>query len=415
VTATPPLGWNSWDCFGTTVTEDEVLANAEVMSRRLLPFGWDIVVVDIQWYDPTARAHGYNDDAPLVLDRFGIHQPAPNRFPSSSDGSGFTSLAARVHDLGLRFGLHIMRGIPKIAVEQELPVKGTGYTARDIADTSSTCPWNPDNYGLDHDHPGAQAYYDSQVATFASWGVDFIKADDMLAPYHDREIAAYAEAIRRSGRDIALSLSPGTGLDVTHLDHLRENAVMWRISDDLWDRWEDVLAQFDRLARWAPLQQPGGWADADMLPLGRIGIRAERGEPRDSRLTPDEQRTLMSLWVLGRSPLMMGGHLPETDDATFALLTNPEVLRILSHSSENAEIAADGDMRLWRARDSQTGATWVGVFWLGGSGTTIPLLRLDGVPQARSAVDVWTGETTSLETIAVPAHGVRLLRFDPTD
>lgn len=177
-------------------------------------------------------------------------------------------------------------------------MKGTEYTARDIADTGSTCPWNPDNYGLNHDHPGAQAYYDSQVATFASWGVDFIKADDMLFPYHEREIAAYAEAIRRSGRGIALSLSPGTGLDDAHLAHLRENAQMWRISDDLWDRWDDVEAQFDRLARWAPHQQAGGWADADMLPLGRIGIRAERGEPRDSGLTCDEQRTLLSLWVL---------------------------------------------------------------------------------------------------------------------
>ncbi|WP_420110497.1 alpha-galactosidase [Pseudactinotalea sp.] len=406
---TPPLGWNSWDCFGTTVTEDEVIANAEVMAERLLPFGWDIVVVDIQWYDPTARAHGYNDDAPLLLDEHGIHQPAPNRFPSSSDGSGFTSLAARVHDLGLRFGLHIMRGIPKIAVAQELPVKGTEWTAVDIADTSSTCPWNPDNYGLNHDHPGAQAYYDSQVATFASWGVDFIKADDMLAPYHDREIAAYAGAIRRSGRDIQLSLSPGTGLDVGRLEHLRENATMWRISDDLWDRWEDVLEQFDRLARWAPLQQPGGWADADMLPLGRIGIRAERGDPRDSRLTADEQRTLLSLWVLARSPLMMGGHLPETDDATFALLTNADVLRILTHSSGNAEVHHDGELRVWSAV-GDSGERWVGAFWLGENAATIDLpARIE--TRTATGVDVWTGAPALLNDLTIPAHGVRLLRL----
>lgn len=405
---TPPMGWNSWDCFGTTVTEDEVIANAEVMASRLLPFGWDTVVVDIQWYDPTARSHGYNDDAPLLLDSFGIHQPAPNRFPSAADGSGFTSLAARVHDLGLRFGLHIMRGIPKIAVAQRLPVKGTEYTAADIANTSSTCPWNPDNYGLNHDHPGAQSYYDSQVATFAGWGVDFIKADDMLFPYHDREIAAYAEAIRRSGREIALSLSPGTGLNVAHLDHLRENAQMWRISDDLWDRWEDVLVQFDRLATWAPHQRPGGWADADMLPLGRIGIRAERGEPRDSRLTRDEQRTLLSLWVLGRSPLMMGGHLPETDDETFALLSNPEVLRILSHSTGNAEIVRDGDLRVWSAADAETGDRWIGAFWLGESPATHDLSELAG---ASSAVDVWTGEDASLTNLTIPTHGTRLLRL----
>lgn len=407
---TPPLGWNSWDCFGTTVTEDEVIANAEVMAARLLPFGWDTVVVDIQWYDPTARSHGYNDDAPLVLDSFGIHQPAPNRFPSAAGGAGFGPLAARVHDLGLKFGLHIMRGIPKIAVEQRLPVKGTEYTAADVADTSSTCPWNPDNYGLNHDHPGAQAYYDSQVATFAGWGVDFIKADDMLAPYHDREISAYAEAIRRSGRDIALSLSPGTGLDVAHLDHLRENAQMWRVSDDLWDRWDDVLAQFDRLAAWVPHQRAGGWADADMLPLGRIGIRAERGDPRDSLLTRDEQRTLISLWVLGRSPLMMGGHLPETDEETFALLTNAEVLRILSHATGNAEIHRDGDLRIWSASDGETGARWIGAFWLGDRPATIDLPAYVDLRTA-AAIDVWTGAPALLNDLTIPAHGVRLLRL----
>ncbi len=410
---TPPMGWNSWDCFGTTVTEDEVLANAEVMARRLLPFGWDTVVVDIQWYAPTARAHGYNDDAPLLLDEHGIPQPAPNRFPSAADGAGFGPLAARVHDLGLRFGVHIMRGIPKIAVERDLPVAGTSWSARDIADTTSTCPWNPDNYGLDHDHPGAQAYYDAQVATFARWGVDYIKADDMLAPYHDREIAAYAEAIRRSGREILLSLSPGTGLDLAHLEHLRANAQMWRISDDLWDRWVDVADQFDRLARWAPHQRPGGWADADMLPLGRIGLRAERGEPRMSLLTADEQRTLLSLWVLGRSPLMMGGHLPETDDATLALLTNRDVLRVLGHSRDNGEIHRDGDLRVWRATDVETGAVWVGAFWLGEEATTVDLTGLDGVP-AGAATDLWASADADLAALEIPRHGVRLLRLEPS-
>jgi alpha-galactosidase len=81
--ATPPMWWNSWDCFGTTVTEAEVLANADVLARRLRPTGWDTVVVDIDWYDPTARAHGYNAGAPLVLDGHGRAQPDPVRFPSA--------------------------------------------------------------------------------------------------------------------------------------------------------------------------------------------------------------------------------------------------------------------------------------------------------------------------------------------
>lgn len=154
--ATPPMGWNSWDCYGTTVTEDEVLANARYLNEHLLAHGWDTVVVDIAWYDPTARSHGYNVDAPLCLDGYGRQVPAENRFPSAAGGRGFAPLAAAVHDLGLQLGVHLLRGIPRLAVERDRPVVGTTWTARDAADTTSVCGWNPDNYGLDLDHPAGQ-------------------------------------------------------------------------------------------------------------------------------------------------------------------------------------------------------------------------------------------------------------------
>ncbi|TDE89280.1 glycoside hydrolase family 27 protein [Occultella glacieicola] len=419
------MGWNSWDCYGPSVTEAEVLANAEFLAQHLLPHGWNVVVVDIQWYEPTARAGGYNDDPPVELDGFGRQLPAPNRFPSAAGGAGFGPLAARVHELGLSFGIHIMRGIPRRAVELDLPILGTDWTATDAADTSSVCTWNPDNYGLDHDHPAAQAYYDAQVAQFAAWGVDFIKADDMLAPFHDAEIAAYAEAIRRSGRPIVLSLSPGTGLDTAHLDHLRANAAMWRISDDLWDRWEDVLDQFDRLARWAPTQRPGGWADADMLPLGRIGIRAERGQDRPSRLTADEARTLMTLWVMARSPLMFGGDLPSTDPDTLALLTNPDVLEILKASDGGAQVSRDGDAVLWSARATRPAARaegaapvpalYLAAFHLGDQASSAVVdPAVAGIAGPHSATDLWSGEALDLTVpVTIPAHGVRLVRLDP--
>nr|WP_239579544.1 glycoside hydrolase family 27 protein [Microlunatus panaciterrae] len=408
------MGWNSWDCYGTAVTEDEVLANASYLAEHLLPYGWRYVVVDIQWYEPTARSGGYNDNPPVVLDEFGRQLPAINRFPSAADGRGFGPLAQQIHDLGLAFGLHIMRGIPRRAVELDLPIEGTSFTARDAADQTSTCPWNPDNYGLDHDHPAAQAYYDAQVRQFADWGVDFIKADDMLSPFHHREIAAYAEAIRRSGRDIALSLSPGTHLSTMHLDFLRANAVMWRVSEDLWDRWEDVYAQFTRMARWTALQQPGGWADADMLPLGRIGIRAERGEDRMSRLTLDEQQTLMTLWCLGRSPLMFGGDLPSNDQATLSLLTNRGVLSLLT-AEGGREVVREGDLVLWVSDSSDGADRSVAVFWTGAAPTTIQLpLSSVGVDPG-SAVDLWSGESVIADDAVLPlevaSHGVRLLRF----
>ncbi|WP_228375018.1 glycoside hydrolase family 27 protein [Demequina iriomotensis] len=423
--ATPPMGWNTWDSYGTTVTEEEVLANARVMADRLLPHGWDTVVVDIAWYDPTARSHGYNDGAPLELDAFGRQMPAPNRFPSAAGCAGFGPLAAQVHALGLRFGLHIMRGIPRLAVERDLPIHGTGFTAAQVADLDHVCAWNPDNYGLNHDHPGAQAYYDAQVAQFAAWGVDFIKADDMQAPYYDREIAAYALAIERSGRDIALSLSPGTHLSTAHLPHLREYAQMWRISDDLWDRWEDLHAQFARLARWAPFQQAGGWADADMLPLGRIGIRAERGEPRDCRLTLDEQRTMLSLWCMGRSPLMVGGDLPTSTPDTLELLATPAVAEVLQGSVDGRELLREplpgGELIVWAARAAASDRVYAAVFWTGDepfqASVALPSILGTAVHDA-ALTDLWPGQTAEVQdgllTATVPSHGVAWVALDPT-
>lgn len=412
----PPMGWNSWDCYGTTVTEEEVLANAAFMRDHLLAYGWDTVVVDIQWYEPTARAHGYNPDPPVVLDGHGRQSPAPNRFPSAAGGAGFRPLADRVHGLGLRFGLHVMRGVPRRAVAARLPVEGTGWTADEIADTSSVCPWNPDNYGLDHDHPGAQAYYDSQVARFADWGVDFVKADDMLYPYHEREISAYARAIARSGRPIELSLSPGTRVSLARLDHLRDNATMWRVCDDLWDRWEDVEAQFARMARWAPWQGERGWADADMLPLGRIGIRAERGEDRLCRLTRAEQISLLTLWLVSRSPLMMGGDLPTSPRETIELLTDDEALDVLFHSRDNREVLREDDLVLWTARDTDGRARYAAVFSLADVPRrfAVPLGSVGARPDDH-ARELWTRTDTPHDGrhlhVGLPAHGAALYRL----
>ena len=409
------MGWNSWDCYGTTVTEAEVLANAEFMAAHLRPHGWTTVVVDIQWYEPTARAGGYNADAPLELDGYGRPVPVVARFPSAAGGAGFGPLAARVHDLGLRFGLHVMRGIPRLAVHRDLPVLGADVRAAAIADRDAVCDWNTDNYGLNHDHPGAQAYYDSLLALFAGWGVDFVKADDMLGPYHEREITAFATAVRRCGRDVVLSLSPGRSLSLEHAGHLPANADMWRISDDLWDEWPDIAAQFERTARWAPYAGPGGWPDADMLPLGRIGIRAERGTDRSSRLTPDEQRTLMTLWCMARSPLMYGGDLPASDPRTIALLTNDDVLAVLNHSSGNRQVLREGDLVVWTADATDRDGRYVAVFNTGAAPLPVDLpLSSAGVPAGRRATDLWTGADLGVVdrslTTTLPPHGSMLVR-----
>lgn len=401
----PPRGWNSWDCFGGSVTEAEVVANAEFMAEHLLPFGWDTVVVDIQWYEPEPGLADYAERSRAVVDEYGRPLPAVNRFPSAADGNGFTALAQRVHALGLKFGVHLMRGVPRVAVEANLPILGSDYTCGDIADPSHRCPWNPDNEGVLTDHPGAADWYDSVFALLAEWGVDFVKVDDVLYPPIERaDIALISAAIAKSGRSIDLSLSPGKQLSVVHLDFLREHSTMWRVSDDLWDDWSAVAQQFQRAARWAPHQQAGSFADLDMLPLGRLGIRAHVGAPRDSRLTLAEQRTVMTLWAFARSPLMFGGHLPESDPATVALLTDEALLAINHDSAGNREIIRDGNLVVWAA--TLGGEEVRGVFWLGDESTALRLHIDDlGVsPSGDTSDDGWV-------ELELEPHGSALLRF----
>lgn len=390
--ATPPLGWNSWDCYGTTVREEEVKANADFMAAHLAAHGWEYIVVDIQWYEPAAQAGGYRADADLIFDAYGRCLPTVNRFSSAANGAGFKPLADYVHGLGLKFGIHIMRGIPRRVVARNLPILGTEYHAADVADTSSMCPWNTDMYGLDMTKPGAQAYYDSLAALYAAWEVDYIKADDMLYPYHTAEIEALALAIARTGRPIVLSLSPGVDMTTDRYDHLKQHCELFRISGDFWDRWDDLKNQFDTCHAWENFTGAGCWADADMLPLGHIGIRAERGVDRASLLTHDEQTMLMTLWTISRSPLMFGGDLPSSDAFTISLLTNDDVLTLLRASRDNHQLWRQGDQVIWTARSTESADQYAALFNLGdeAAALTLDFAQIGSASRYRVR-DLWAG------------------------
>lgn len=412
---TPPMGWNSWDAYGTTVTEPEVKANAGYMANKLKRHGWQYIVVDIQWSEPKPQSHGYRPNADLVMDQYGRLIPAPNRFPSAANGEGFTPLASYVHRLGLKFGIHIMRGIPRRAVAANLPVLGTDFHAADIADKNSTCRWNTDMYGIDMSKPGAQAYYDSIVKMYASWGVDYIKADDMAIPFHGPEIAALHKAILHSGRPIVLSLSPGPA-DVTKAAFYAENANLWRISGDFWDHWEALRKNFVLLNKWSPYAKPGAWPDADMLPLGRIGIRAERGEDRKTHFTPDEQQTLMSLWSIARSPLMFGGDLPSNDAPTLALISNDEVLNVSQHATNSHQLFDRTPQVAWISDAERSQAKYLAVFNVGDQGTTE--IHVDwkelGLSGVRHVRDLWAkknlGKAQTGYTFKIGPHASGLYR-----
>lgn len=409
-----PMGWNSWDCYGTAVDEQTVRNNADYMAKHLKQFGWEYVVVDIQWSEPTAENHAYHNFTELCMDEYSRLVPAENRFPSSAGGKGFAPLAEYVHSLGLKFGIHIMRGIPRQAVHQNTPILGSERTAREIAKMSSICEWNTDMYGVDPEKEGAREYYDSLFALYASWGVDFIKCDDIARelPQEESELILLSESLRSCGREMLLSLSPGPAL-LEKAELYKQTSTMWRITDDFWDTWDALYQMFERAEKWCTHSGAGHWPDADMLPVGPI--RQDYDPANRTNFTEDEQITMLTLWSIFRSPLMIGGELTGLDDFTLDLLTNAEILkmhRLARHSHQVWRKEADGlEHILWIAASAETGC-YAAVFNTGEKDSQISVsLRDLELYQPVTATELWSGQQESVEeqlTVSLSRHGAKV-------
>lgn len=417
---TPPLGWNSYDAWGSSVTEEQVLANAGYMRAHLLAHGWKYVVIDFRWYDTVSP---YDDrditrertGANLFADEFGRLFPATNRFPSAIGGQGFKPLADKIHAMGLKFGFHMMRGIPRQAVYARSPVEGCDFTAADACDTNNICGWCPDMFGV-RDNAAGQAWYDSCARLWASWGVDFIKVDDLSSPYHTPEVEMIRRALDKCGRPIVFSTSAGP-TPVTEAAHVSTHANLWRISGDFWDRWPDLNRAFDLLARWQGVGGPGHWPDLDMIPFGHIGIKCSiAGPDRWTRFSKDEQVTLMSLWAIAPSPLMLGANLPDDDAWTLSLLTNDEVLAVDQDplGSPARRALRSHDSEIW-VRELKNGDKAVGLFNRSPVTQEVTLDWPDaGLTGPQTLRDLWARKNlgvfnTSYAT-QVAAHGAVLLR-----
>lgn len=420
--ASPPMGWNSWDCYGAAVNEEQLLGNAAYMAKYLKPYGFEYAVCDIQWYEPCAVGNDYNAFADLCMDDYARLLPAENRFPSAAGGKGFRPIADKMHAMGLKFGIHILRGIPRQAVHRNCKLLGTDKTAREIAHPFSVCAWNTDMYGVDTEKDGAQAYYDSLFALYAEWGVDFVKVDDIAntefkphEPYSARkEIELIRRAMDRCGRYMVLSLSPGPA-PLAFADHLSQNADMWRMTGDFWDCWDKLYAMFARCEQWYPYVKDGAFPDCDMLPLGRLCKNAPYcgAQNRMTNFTKDEQRTMLTLWCVFRSPLFLGGELRETDAFTLSLLTNREVLALnqYGHGAHPLEIA-DADLRLWGTFTAENAPVFA-VFNVSDREKTMRLCEI--LPEEYAAYtvarDLWAhtdcAYTDDLQ-ILVPPHGAAL-------
>ena len=416
---TAPMGWNSWDCYGASVTEETVKKNADFMAKYLKEYGWEYIVVDIQWYEPTATTHEYHPFTELCMDEYSRLIPAPNRFPSSAGGKGFAPLAEYIHSLGLKFGIHIMRGIPRQAVHQNGKIKGTERTAREVAKTASICHWNTDMYGLDPEKEGARAYYDSLFELYASWGVDFIKCDDIARelPHEEAELIMLSDALKSCGRDMVLSLSPGPALP-EKAELYKQTANMWRITDDFWDQWELLYDMFSRAERWCTHTGAGNYPDADMLPIGPL--RQDYDEKDWTKFTENEQITMMTLWCIFRSPLMIGGEMTGFDDFTMSLITNRDILtmhRDARHSHQVFRKEIDGvEHILWTAVSAR-GGQYVAVFNAGEkeSEIKIPLVDLEIYDQI-SGKELWSGQEVQAEeslTVKLESHGAKAFLLKP--
>jgi alpha-galactosidase len=427
VAKTPPMGWNSWDSFNESVKESDVRATADWMAKNLKAYGWEYIVVDMGWYVRNHSA-GYNSkNAEFSLDNFGRYTPAENSIPSAANGAGFRPLADYVHKQGLKFGIHILRGIPREAVEKNLPIQGSQFHAGDAADIADTCPWNPFNYGLHAAKPAAQAYYDSLARQFAEWNVDYVKVDCIAShPYKGDEIRLLSQALKKSGRPMVLSLSPGPA-PLEKAQEMAKHANVWRISDDEWDRWQGkgdefpqgINNQFERAAKWAVHSRPGSWPDADMLAIGRLEPAPGWGEPRASRLTKEEQRTLLTLWSIFRSPLFVGGNLLRCDDWTKSLLTNAEVIAVDQHSKGNHAVETTSVSAVWIARPETGTGYYVAIFNRRDKPQTLHYTwKQLGVTESDYVLrDIWkrqdVGQANAIH-VNLPAHASILYSLKPS-
>ncbi len=422
---TPPMGWNSWDSYGLTITESQFRANVAVEAARLKSAGFTYAVVDEGWYLANPEAAAKPETLQYRTDAYGRYQPALNRFVSAQAEAGFVALSNSVHAQGLKFGIHIIRGIPKSAVKSNLPVADSTFHAHDVADTADTCPWNPDNFGVQN-NPAGQAWYNAMFSQYAAWGVDYVKVDCIAShPYKADEIHMIHLAIEKSGRPMVLSLSPGPAA-LTDAAALGANAQLWRISNDVWDRWtaskdkdefpQSVKSQFAVIDSWTKYVKPGNWPDADMLPLGMLGPVPGWGLPRKTALSHDEQRTLVTLWSIARSPLFFGGNLTQLDEWTASLLTNRDVVAMDQQGSGQHLAATDGDVIAWTS-STPDGQLYLALFNLGDAPVAInsPFAHYGLEASKYTARDLWTQAalpSSAVINVSLPPHGTLLLALN---
>ena len=437
--STPPMGWNSFDSYGVYLHEEAALANIEALAKKLKSHGYEYFVIDNGWFGEyqlqsgtiyAAEKHAHD----IRINQYGHFLPSKTYFPN-----GFDAIVKRCHELGLKFGVHLMRGIPRKACELNLTIKGTPYKASDIANTDPTanCTWCKYNYGVDMSKSGAQEWYDGLIQHIADMGVDFIKYDDIV-PY-PHEVEAVAKAIKKTGRPIVLSLSPGGSVDPNAIDSFR-TANMLRVTNDIWDDQLDIDQCFDAWREWRGKERPGFWIDMDMIPFGQLQLMSPPGKQKDPMAKGDialagkgtrrwcqldkaQKRTFITLRALAASPLMIGGDLPTLDDHSLSLLTNTDMLAC-NQNGIMAELSGKQDsVETWRVfTKGSSNSGYAGIFNRSDAPRTIKitpaLLGLRSDTSIRLH-DIWADKNLSASgarpsSLVILPRDVIFIRFETT-
>lgn len=436
----PPLGWNSFDCFDGSINEEHALKNLEVFIEKFKPAGYEYFVIDIAWYrvilDPKPNQYGLLQRKWKIgkidweLDEWGRFLPSRQCFPN-----GFGPIINRCHEAGVKFGVHLMRGVPQKAVKEKLPIKGTnGITADQIAnlDPRDVCPWSNICYGIDMTKPGAQEYYDSVIEQLAEMGVDFIKYDDIEGSAEEME--AVYKAIDKVDREITLSLSLFSyGYMKKQIPlSVYAKSNMMRITHDIWDKQEHIDSSFDAwLQRSLQDKDRPSWFffDLDMIPFGHLRLNYgatadeeftdtfnEEGE-HWCHFTPAQMRTFMTQRAMMGSPLFLGSNLPDNDALTDSIVLNAGMLECDQNGVVGHPVTHEGDLHIFRTpgNEDPEGFGWIGIFNRGDGElqTEVSLEKLGLMEdQTYCFYDVWNQtELNCVKEFSINAHDVVFLKY----
>jgi len=411
---TPVLGWSSWSFLRKDPTAAKVKAQARAMKKSgLEKLGYKYVNLDDFWY-PCPGPQG-PDVGP-----YGRWRVDSTRFPSQGNINGIQALADYLHSRGMKFGIYVTPGISKQAVSKNTPIKGTSYTADQIAEPSV----KENNYncggmvGINYNKPGAQAFINSWADMLAKWGVDYVKLDG-TANSNVPDVKAWSNAIRQSGRPMVLDVTQGSYTKAI-APTLMKYANQWEFAPDIecyrcekhgssypLTDWAHVENRFNYVAEWQPYAGPGGFNDYDSI---------EVGNGSNDGLTPVERRTQLSLWALGSSPLILGVDLTHLDRRDLKYLKNTAVLAVDQDSIAAKRVLNAGGRQVF-AKKEPNGDVIVGLFNTGEEAEEVSIkASAVGLPESKrgySAKDLWTGKTEkkgSTISAMVPSHGVVLYR-----